>query len=170
LQELLELRLLCLGLGIAGNEEGRRSRPMDAREADEIQPAHIRKPDVYDHAVEPLRIRLELLEGGQGRIGRKAGVPGLTEGLAGHLTHDRFVIDHEKRGHRADWCWLVQPTAFLKGALEAAPMVDGRLTGRSTEVAPHSSSLRRRRPQERVCSYNGDEREVAVECGRRQAP
>jgi hypothetical protein len=29
---------------------------MDARESDEVQPAHIWEPDVYDHPVEPLRI------------------------------------------------------------------------------------------------------------------
>jgi len=29
---------------------------MDARQSDEIQPAHIWKLDVYDHAIEPLRI------------------------------------------------------------------------------------------------------------------
>ena len=56
MQELLDFRVLCGRLGIAGNEEDRRPRPMDARQSDEIQPAHIWKPDVYDHAVEPLRI------------------------------------------------------------------------------------------------------------------
>ena len=75
---------------------------MDARQSDEIQPAHIWKPDVYDHAVEPLRIRLELLQRRQGGIGLKAGKTGLPEGLAGHLTYYGFVINDEKRGHRAD--------------------------------------------------------------------
>lgn len=94
MQQLLEFRLLYNRLGIAGNEQGRRSRPMDARESDEVQPAHIWKPDVYDHPVEPLWIRLELLQRRQGGIGLKAGIIGLPEGLAGHPAYDWFVINY----------------------------------------------------------------------------
>jgi hypothetical protein len=75
---------------------------MDARQSNEIQPAHIWKPDVYDHTVELLPIGLELLQRRQGCVRLKTGIPGLPEGLAGHPTYHGFVIDHEKRGHRAD--------------------------------------------------------------------
>jgi hypothetical protein len=75
---------------------------MDARQSDEIQAAHIRKPDVYDHPVELLPIHLELLQGRQGGIGLQAGITSLPEGLAGQLPYHGFVINDEKRGHGAD--------------------------------------------------------------------
>ena len=71
---------------------------MDTRKSDEIRPAHIRKPDVHDHPVELLPIRLELLQGSQGGIGLQAVVAGLPESLAGHLAYHRFVVDYEQRG------------------------------------------------------------------------
>jgi hypothetical protein len=73
---------------------------MDARQSDEIQPAHIWEPDVYDHAIEPLRICLELLKRRQGGIGLKTGITGLPEGLARQHTYHGFVINNEKPGHK----------------------------------------------------------------------
>lgn len=75
---------------------------MDTRQADEIQPGHIGKPDVYDHPVESPPIRLELLQSRQGGIRLQAGITGLAEGSARQLTYHGFVINDEKRGHRAD--------------------------------------------------------------------
>src|SRR4051812_48366434 len=85
---------------------------MDARQSDEIQAAHIWKPDVYDHPVEMLPIRLELLQGGQGGIRLQAGITGLPEGLAGHLPYHGFVLDDEKRGHEADRLGLAGSRRF----------------------------------------------------------
>ena len=65
---------------------------MDARESDEIQPAHIWKPDVDDHAVELLPIGLELLQRRQGGIGLKAGITGLPERLARQRTD--YAVRH----------------------------------------------------------------------------
>ncbi len=88
---------------------------MDARESNEIQPAHVWKPDVDDHPVELLPIGLELLQSRQGGIGLEAGITGLPERLARQLTDYRFVVDDEKRGHRADQFGLLS----LSDALEA---------------------------------------------------
>jgi hypothetical protein len=43
-----------------------------------------------------------LLQRRQGGSGLEAGITGLPKGLAGHHTYYGFVINHEKRGHRAD--------------------------------------------------------------------
>ncbi len=75
---------------------------MHTRQSDEVQPAHIWKPDVYDHAIKPPRIRLKLLQRRQGGIGLEARKTGLSEGLTGHRTYYAFVINHEERGHWSD--------------------------------------------------------------------
>src|SRR6476619_3895194 len=93
---------------------------MDARQADEIQPAHIWKPDVYDHPIELLPIRLELLQSRKGGIGLQAGITGLPEGSARQVTYHGFVINDENRGHRAR---VVRSTASSAAKLKAVPAV-----------------------------------------------